>query len=420
MLKRNKGITLIALVLTIIILIILAGVSITLIGGQEGIIVKAQQAKEKSRGASIKEAVELASITNKLEAEENKKTKANIIEELQEKGQLKEEEAVTLEEEDTITIGDVTIDFSILEGGKKIKLKVGDIVSYSPSGTYNFNTDYLVSSYYRRDNQNLTLSSAQGEDFAINSWKVLSIENGKVEMVPIAPTTGKITFGGEQAYNNGIKILNDACSSLYSDSSKGITARSINIEDIEKIIIDKGGYDPTTYISGGGINYGSQAVSIYSIERSYYPSIYAEEKNSVIDGNENISGLGLSEQTRLIENTENGVTAEHIQASTGIQPYQTFYKLNQTAFKNYLGDYSSIILPNGSNTTYAVASRCVDLFNSDTCRFLLHHICYGELNSVESYTSNECYGIDGKSLFPVVCLSNESISGNEVDGYIVN
>ena len=102
MLKRNKGITLIALVITIIILIILAGVSITLIGGQEGIIAKAQEAKEKTRGSQIKEAVELASITNAVE--ENKVTKESIIEELKEKGLLTTEEKTALEDSDTITI----------------------------------------------------------------------------------------------------------------------------------------------------------------------------------------------------------------------------------------------------------------------------------------------------------------------------
>ena len=111
--KRQKGITLIALVITIIILIILAGVSISLIGGQDGIISKAQEAKEKSRASQIKEAVELASITNAVE--ENKVTKASIIAELQAKGQLTEEEVAALEDSDTITIGDIEIDFSKLK-----------------------------------------------------------------------------------------------------------------------------------------------------------------------------------------------------------------------------------------------------------------------------------------------------------------
>ena len=44
--KKQKGITLVSLVITIIVLIILAGISIHALVGQSGIITRAQQAKE--------------------------------------------------------------------------------------------------------------------------------------------------------------------------------------------------------------------------------------------------------------------------------------------------------------------------------------------------------------------------------------
>ena len=58
-LLENKGITLIALVITIIILIILAGVSLTLILGENGIITKVKDAKQKQDIARITEKLEL-------------------------------------------------------------------------------------------------------------------------------------------------------------------------------------------------------------------------------------------------------------------------------------------------------------------------------------------------------------------------
>ena len=66
-------------------------------------------------------------------------------------------------------------------------------------------------------------NSSTGEDFNISSWKVLSIDNetGTVELVPSAPTTGTVYLGEAQGYNNGVKLLNDACSSLYGNSEKG-------------------------------------------------------------------------------------------------------------------------------------------------------------------------------------------------------
>ena len=49
--KRDRGITLIALVVTIIVLLILAGVSISMLTGQNGILNKAADAKEKTETA---------------------------------------------------------------------------------------------------------------------------------------------------------------------------------------------------------------------------------------------------------------------------------------------------------------------------------------------------------------------------------
>ena len=58
--RNNKGITLIALVVTIIVLIILAGVSINLVLGDNGILTKAKEAKEESNEAQVKEKMQLA------------------------------------------------------------------------------------------------------------------------------------------------------------------------------------------------------------------------------------------------------------------------------------------------------------------------------------------------------------------------
>lgn len=66
---KNDGITLIALVITIIVLLILAGVTITTLTGENGILKKATEAKAQTIAEQEKEQVELAYssiITNKL------------------------------------------------------------------------------------------------------------------------------------------------------------------------------------------------------------------------------------------------------------------------------------------------------------------------------------------------------------------
>ena len=50
--KNNNGITLIALVVTIVVLLILAGVSISMLAGENGIVIQSQKAKLETRGRS--------------------------------------------------------------------------------------------------------------------------------------------------------------------------------------------------------------------------------------------------------------------------------------------------------------------------------------------------------------------------------
>lgn len=65
-LKRNKGITLIALVITIIVLLILAGVSIAMLTGDNGILIKAQNAKIQTEKANERELVDLAVLNSRI------------------------------------------------------------------------------------------------------------------------------------------------------------------------------------------------------------------------------------------------------------------------------------------------------------------------------------------------------------------
>ncbi len=60
--RKQKGITLVALVVTIIVLLILAGVSISMISGDDGIATQASEAKSKTEAASQEELDKLASV----------------------------------------------------------------------------------------------------------------------------------------------------------------------------------------------------------------------------------------------------------------------------------------------------------------------------------------------------------------------
>ena len=91
--KSNKGITLIALVVTIIILIILAGVSIALVLGDNGIITKAREQQKTQDIARISEKLELEKGQIGIE-NEYKATLDKYVEQIVENGIIKEQNIV--------------------------------------------------------------------------------------------------------------------------------------------------------------------------------------------------------------------------------------------------------------------------------------------------------------------------------------
>ena len=62
--KNQKGITLLVLVITIVVLLILAGVTIATLNGENGILTRAQEAKEKTEEAAKREEAELADLNS--------------------------------------------------------------------------------------------------------------------------------------------------------------------------------------------------------------------------------------------------------------------------------------------------------------------------------------------------------------------
>ena len=241
--KNTRGITLIALVITIVVLLILAGVSIAMLTGQNGILTQAQKAKTETENAAANEAVILDEYNNILN--------------------------------NWVSGGTV----SIPEG-----LEIGSTVHYDPNGTYSTDEEGRnpLSETYSGSTDNPDSISSSSDEFNIDTWKVFDINEttGEVILVPQSSTNsavGYIYLERAQGYNNGVKILNDACSALYGDSSKGITARSINITDIEGKMTSTALQQAHNY-SDAEAPYGQQISNAYTQANSYYPSINAQEK----------------------------------------------------------------------------------------------------------------------------------------------
>ena len=137
-LKNEKGITLVALVITIIVLLILAGVTLSMVMGDSGIFGKANSAKEKTQLSNAEETIKLAVLENKVNSVSGDVALTN--------DQLKEEIAKKLTEQgytvsgSTVTYyGDKTIDIeNYLEKESKTytAYNVGDQVTVGGENFY--------------------------------------------------------------------------------------------------------------------------------------------------------------------------------------------------------------------------------------------------------------------------------------------
>lgn len=431
--KNDKGITLLALVITIIVLLILAGVTIATLTGDNGILTKAGDAKTSTEIGDEKEKVELSAV-GALAKDNGGEIKREYLNDELTSYIGTEGTDYTLSETAPFVVkyldsgrsyvidenGNVReqVDVDIPEG-----LEIGSEVSYKPSGTYEWKSKYCSSpedtSYEK------TLDSNTGKPFNIEKWKVFDINEGtgEITLVPEHSTDdggdGTIYLKGAQGYNNSVYLLNEACSNLYGDSSKGIKARSINIEDIE------GKMTSTKLEEAHGSQYGKQVSSAYSENNSYYPSLYAKEILSVINGNKNSSGLGMSDYTSTIpvEPTADGATNGYLQAQS-IQPYQTYWNADnnfmQTAFETAGNgvNYYNLLMPDGGDTYYWVASRCVGTLSS-VCDFSVSSVSRGEVRAYFTFNSYDSTNYDCYGLFPVVTLSSELINGNATEGFSV-
>lgn len=436
--RQEKGITLIALVVSIIVLLILAAVSIATLTGENGILTQAENAKTKTKEADATERVQvevlgsygtdgkvnLDSLNNNLKNNISKLTyKGNPISEDSSNRIKKLPAAVVVDDIKVVIQADGNVGIVEIPEG----LAVGDPVTYEPKGkTYRWDSRF---SAMTGDVALKCGKDVNGNDEAYNitSWKVLNInECGSVDLISSEPTAGEVFLQQAQGYNNAVYLLNEACSTLYGDSSKGITARSIKIEDIEEKMTDRAltNTDGTgAHDFAGAATYGEQVSNAYTGSISY-PSIYAQENLSVINEITNNNGIGGSEQNTLIWASDYGARAGLIKATTSIRPYQSRWYGNnafmQTAFENEgTVNYYSLFMPNAASTSYWVATRCVDT-SSSKCYFGVCRVGGGCVTSsylVDSTDSPTPASRD--HLRPIVTLDAALLSGNHARGWTV-
>ena len=275
--KEAKGITLIALVITIIVLLILAGVAIATLTGDNGILGKANEAKTTNDEEKAKEQIKIAVMGSygddgKLNYEDLKKNLEQIgIKDLPNEASYPLE--VTLDGVSATIKANGEVNFQgggYTQTGDTITspdgktIKVGDYVDYDPTLgantgdlTYTSTTDKTGESSDQEFNVATYKSAGYG-------WRVLGVKNGKIRLIseefigPGTYTDSSRTYynlKGQKGYINGIEELNKI-SGIFGHGKGAEKATSITVEDINGIT----GYDPETakFNKGASDEYGNK------------------------------------------------------------------------------------------------------------------------------------------------------------------
>ena len=322
--KNSKGITLVALVITIIILLILAGISISALTNT-GIFQKAKDAKQKSEDAALDQNTKLDEYENELDKYLPKQNENSLAK----------------------------------------AVKVGDYVAYTPDELDNNALTTLKTNLknYSGASDNTTNSAIDIEKDL--KWRVLDVDEttGQVRLISATPTKKSIELKGYNGYNNVVKLLDDACSTLYN-SKLATKVQNLKIEDIQ----DKMKTDYTKINS----NYGNR----FTPSNKYYPSILTKEKEQKITVGQNTTTgteLDFSEQKTFENQTESK------QADTLDVKYT--YWVKTMSANDFDGEnkemYYKLFINNGSNyPTYWMSSRCVDA-NSSLAHFYVRAVNWG-------------------------------------------
>ena len=179
---KNKGVTLIALAVTIVVMLILAGVTISVLNGENGIVKQAQKAKEESKIKELKEKVRI-DIAGKRVENINGELRVSVLKEILDKyfdnvpveSQITSETELKAKEEygkyemkiSDIDVGEITYEtsYTIFKdvNGEQVPIPEGYIVSE--------NSDENIV------NKGLVISDSRGNEYVWISCTVDSSSN---------------------------------------------------------------------------------------------------------------------------------------------------------------------------------------------------------------------------------------------------
>ena len=231
--RKMKGITLVALVVTVVVLLILAGVSLNLVLGENGIIKKAQEAAAQTDESSATESMSMYLTGLRL---------ANVDGENFRLADYLSSNVGNDGIEDFLNNGDGYA--QVAYKGYKYLVNLEDYTFEYLGKTDGNGVNRHIKQVLDNNNEDVPgiamveAGELETEDLG---WKVLSVNNdGSVNLIANNNTGFEVSLSGINGYTNGAKALNEICSKLYGNleinGQKVKSARSANLTDFYNVV----------------------------------------------------------------------------------------------------------------------------------------------------------------------------------------
>ena len=401
---NQKGITLIALIITIIILLILAAVSLNVFTGENNLFKQAINARETTIKASILEEVELvmAGINvdyyeNSYKGNENAEQKVDFVKKALTSG-------VKINNGDLTLDGEGNIYYSSDKDKQKFKVGTVDIngnVVISKNIDENFYDKWVQEkTYVAKANIKLEVGSRiTGYKVVVDNkeydeWYVLGAENGNL-LITTNENVGSIALANadfaesQNNYINGSQKLKEIASK-FCDNKLASNSRSIKIEDINRVT----GYMPDEK------KYAKDDIKIWKNEvkytlkngNIYYDSAYPQSNTEGY-----VEGLGyLSDNTEFSYCLNNEkINLNENDSETLIHTFYEYYpdKLtikndNSTSINRSSNAYNLLFANTETGKFYWLDSQYVST-DKGSCNFGFRIIGKGYVNGTNVFLTNK-------------------------------
>ena len=446
--ENAKGITLIALVITIIVLLILAGVTIATLTGDNGILGKAKTAKTTNDEEKAKEQIKIAVMGSygkdgELNYDDLTKNLGQIgIKDLPKEASYPLE--VTLDgviaeidengEVNFTTSGGYTQTGDTITSPDGKTMKVGDYVDYDPTLGANA-SDLTYSSPSSKtgadSNQDFNAATYKSAGYG---WRVLGVKNGKIRLISEefigagAYSDSSRTYyylRGQKGYINGIEELNKI-SAIFGHGKGAEKAKSITVEDINGITgynqetakYGKGEFweygNKVTYTRGEGDTLSSSATNGKTWSRTQGRTFNYYDKASktfkaLTSGSTEITSTSYVYYPGTLNSSEDNPTQGDDGTGTYNEVFQMLFgkysKDSDGCYRNFTGT--------GTEPYYWLASGYADA-NDDVVYWGLHYVYDGYVNYDSLYGSNGYEYRYSNGVRPVVSLKSDvSLEWNE-------